>query len=589
MALVIPSDTHAVSDTGHTADHNNIADVLGLLATIMAQQGGGPAGVVVSPPAGNAAALTALSNMASWALAGYYPWQFPVGAYGAKGDGKVVIDGAITSGQNLLTCATSAPFTAADVGKSIIVSCAGGGTYTPLATTIASFVSATQVHLTANATSTPAAGCIVGYATDDTTAIRNAIAAAVTYAQSPANQGTYAEVVFNSVVYGIAGAAVIGGATLGNAQIPLPIIPKASEKVVLVFTSATKGLDQALMHWDQLVPQSSGPVLMELRADGTNNGTFGPASMIGGPVSGYGGDLGLFTNLMPCVDGISMLFPYNSTYGGWDFFGCAEAFTPNSAQMAMAVVNSTAGVTAPPLPNITNSNNITNTWTFGVRMPCTGNNDRADVGYHSAEGLCYGLMPSEHCSVTSAREIYCVTGLETYSGNGVAMPHSLLVSYASVEGSAAGIGFFDGTVNVDVNVLDCETATPIVFDPSNKGQGTIGIRAMGGTPQFVSSAASIVNSGLNLKLIVLDNAALVGPRSTGAPAAPASTVVQTNLYYRDATIYLTASTGITVIKIDTVTTGQVAASAVTTHIRVPAGHSYSVTYTGTLTTLWVLE
>ena len=32
MAAIIPSDTHVVGDPGHTVDHDNMADVLGLLA-----------------------------------------------------------------------------------------------------------------------------------------------------------------------------------------------------------------------------------------------------------------------------------------------------------------------------------------------------------------------------------------------------------------------------------------------------------------------------------------------------------------------------------------------------------------------------
>lgn len=37
MTAVIPSDTHAPGDTGHTTDHNDIADVLSLLVQVLAQ------------------------------------------------------------------------------------------------------------------------------------------------------------------------------------------------------------------------------------------------------------------------------------------------------------------------------------------------------------------------------------------------------------------------------------------------------------------------------------------------------------------------------------------------------------------------
>src|SRR5258707_5896901 len=50
--------------------------------------------------------------------AGYYPWLFSVVAYGAAGDGQMAVDGAVSTGTpTTLTCATSAPFKARDLGK----------------------------------------------------------------------------------------------------------------------------------------------------------------------------------------------------------------------------------------------------------------------------------------------------------------------------------------------------------------------------------------------------------------------------------------------------------------------------------------
>jgi hypothetical protein len=67
-------------------------------------------------------------------------------AYGAKGDGRTVTDGAMTSGSATLTSATAA-FTAADVGKKILVSCATSTTMR-LAGRIATVGSGTSVTLT---------------------------------------------------------------------------------------------------------------------------------------------------------------------------------------------------------------------------------------------------------------------------------------------------------------------------------------------------------------------------------------------------------------------------------------------------------
>lgn len=56
MANIIPSDTHNAGDANHTPDHNNIADVLGLLAQTFAAATGTPAPT-------NTTAITALQNL----------------------------------------------------------------------------------------------------------------------------------------------------------------------------------------------------------------------------------------------------------------------------------------------------------------------------------------------------------------------------------------------------------------------------------------------------------------------------------------------------------------------------------------------
>ena len=74
-----------------------------------------------------------------------------------------VSDGAITTGSAVLTCATSLPFTTADVGKTISVVGAGASAAT-LITTIAGFTSASVVTLASNAATTVAAAAVAyGY------------------------------------------------------------------------------------------------------------------------------------------------------------------------------------------------------------------------------------------------------------------------------------------------------------------------------------------------------------------------------------------------------------------------------------------
>ena len=75
--------------------------------------------------------------------------------YGAVSDAQSTVDGAMTSGSKTLT-SVAGLFAAGDVGKTISVQAAGGtgGSQQPLVTTIASYLSSTQVTLAAAATQT---------------------------------------------------------------------------------------------------------------------------------------------------------------------------------------------------------------------------------------------------------------------------------------------------------------------------------------------------------------------------------------------------------------------------------------------------
>jgi hypothetical protein len=100
--------------------------------------------------------------------------EFSVKAFGAKGDtASVAVTASITAATNTLT-ATGAAFTAADVGKLINVPGAGAAGVT-LGTTIATYVSATEVTLTDNASTTLASAAVtIDYGTDDTVAMQAA-------------------------------------------------------------------------------------------------------------------------------------------------------------------------------------------------------------------------------------------------------------------------------------------------------------------------------------------------------------------------------------------------------------------------------
>ena len=98
-------------------------------------------------------------------------------AYGAKGDGKIVYDGAINASSTTLTSAT-ASFGSTDVGKLIVVKGAGASGVA-LSTTIASYINSTSVTLT-SAAGTTVTGAKTVFGTNDTAALQAAITAAAT-------------------------------------------------------------------------------------------------------------------------------------------------------------------------------------------------------------------------------------------------------------------------------------------------------------------------------------------------------------------------------------------------------------------------
>lgn len=102
--------------------------------------------------------------------------------YGATGDGKIAFTAAITAGTNTLTLTNTAGtpqdlFSADDVGKRIVVAWAGTNNANHY-TTIASYVSPTQVTLTDNAVFTPPSGSMAAWypvGRNDTPGIQAAI------------------------------------------------------------------------------------------------------------------------------------------------------------------------------------------------------------------------------------------------------------------------------------------------------------------------------------------------------------------------------------------------------------------------------
>lgn len=125
---------------------------------------------------GAAATETARATAAETLLAGAgTAWLNVAARYGAKGDGAMLSDGAITTSTNAFTSST-ASFVSGDVGKTIAINGAGVAGAN-LVTTIASVSGAHSVTLTANA-GTTVSGAYFAYGTLNDSAFSSAITAA---------------------------------------------------------------------------------------------------------------------------------------------------------------------------------------------------------------------------------------------------------------------------------------------------------------------------------------------------------------------------------------------------------------------------
>lgn len=475
-----------------------------------------------------AAAIGALTSSA--ADAAYAPlakadtgaWVFNVKSYGAKGDGQVRTDGAMTSGSGVLTCATSTPFTSADVGKVIMVKGAGATGVTTLTGTISGFTDSGHVTLSVNAATTVTNAAVM-WATDDTSAIQAAINAAVTWAQ--ANGGAARVFIpVSSGFYGIGGALVTGGTTKGNAQLTVPVVPDTARKVALTIEGAVNGA--GVQHWNQTTPQTSGSTLVSfgvhssVSAQNSNISANGNGCVIGGPAQpgGYGVAPGTYSNMLVTLRGLSILTAYSLyglTYTAFDFSGIANAHVEDVAYGTTGVV---------PTNDFASVNQFANGLSIGALMPANGNNDYCVVRNVTCHGgYTYGFYATEHTTAIDMRILYCWSGfcpVGLYFGS-VGATHAIKAIQLSVEActnnvlivgvGSAGIGPF-----IDIDQLDTETSTPVFADTTS---GT-GLAAALGTIKLTGlyGIANLSTSGHPTGLKIVDGQNPTGVRTLSGTA-----------------------------------------------------------------------
>lgn len=490
--------------------------------------------------------------------------QFSIQNYGAVGDGQIVTDGAMTTGAfgTTLACTTSLPFKITDIGKAILVKGAGPSGVTCLVTTIAAYTDAGHVILTA-AASTTVTGALVCWATDDTAAIQATINAATVYAQTT---GGYAEVYVPpapGAFYGIAGPLRSGGATLGNSQLTLPVIPATANKVTLVIRGAITAATGA--HWLQPVFQTDGCTLLSFgvfanqTAQGNSLTAAGNPSLLGGPAQpgGYGTSALGFNNMHIVLQGVELVTTYSSSgfnYCGADFSGMAQA----------TVTDVNIGVTGSyQAGDFGTPTSFAGGFSKGLLMPAAGNNDICAISRLSVwGGYTWALLATEHTVIAGgARLLYCWSAfcpVGTYFNSAGAL-HAIIADQLSIEGVTNNVFIFgSGQSNIgpfiDVAELDTESAAPTFSDDGNSGM----LWALGRiklTGQF--TAGSISLPATRMEIISAQQA----PGPVTAPTLTLGTPLRNN-FFRWATVTIAGGT-LTAVKIGQ-TMGGASAPSMTT-------------------------
>lgn len=422
-------------------------------------------GDTVQDSAGSWWVCTAGGSPGTWSGVAVRPWVVDVTAsvYGAKGDAKVISDGAITTGTAVLTSPSNG-FAGAAPGMYVSVKGAGPTGVTTHIARIATTQSNGQITLDANAATT-VSGAIVIFGTDDTPAIQAAVDAAEAYL---AAGNTYAQVFFPPRPYIVAGA--LNTSKSGNGQIVFGPVPVTSNKRILEFRGATDGA-AAVRHWQQTVPQYAGSCLISLgvyastSAQTSSINAAGNPGVICGPTEafGYGVSSGgaVFSNMMAVIRNLSIITTHSSfglTYGAANLWGVAnchiENFGYGTAGLVTGTDYSSPGVFGTGL-------------SVGLALPAPGNNDHVIARNISCGGgYTYGLFLTEHAVVDRYMALYCWAGLcpvGTYRGS-VGSVHAMDVLSASIEACAnmlyiigAGSSGVGPTIRANIST---ESSTP---------------------------------------------------------------------------------------------------------------------------------
>lgn len=403
--------------------------------------------------------------------------------------------------------------------------------------------------------------------TDDTAAIVAAVDAVK--AAGLADGTYYGEVVFPPGRYKVDGALTQGGATKGNALIPLPNIPDTGQKFTLVLRGAA--IASGLWHWNQTAPQTGTACLITTKV-GAQSGTYGDPCVIGGPTpeQGYGRG-GVFSNILVKLDGLHVVLPNDPHINGVDLRGCANAVVEDLSVKANATPSTVAGPTAG--------------WQVGLYMPDNDNNDLSIINRYTAQGMNFGVVTNEHCISRSIACVYCVAAVE--HGRGGDTAHGALIDYLSAESCQVGLGaVLSGFASkVDVRRLDWEGGTgpwagfAVINDATDRLLGSCRVTTVGTATHLQDGTGNFHCNGARNYRVYDDTRT---PGQVAAPAVPASGAPLRNPMFRDCAVYI-AGGAVTAIAVDGVTLGVTSGLVV-----VPTGKTVMLTYTAPPTWVWTV-
>ena len=336
-----------------------------------------------------------------------------VSIYCVRGDGIKLEDGTITTGTDDFTSA-SATFTSADVGK-VITILGAAGTNVDLTTTIATYVDANSITLTDNASATVSSVPFT-YGTDDTTAIRNAIAA-ISAQTTIGKSGT---------IFFPEGTYIVNGAfdQTDNSQIALPSVVPENPRTTIKFKGGT-------------TTGANGDSGVGSMIYGTRYGTNGSYSLISGRYAGQTGDM---TGVNFMIEDMRFRTVQDPTHSLLDLLDVTEASGKNVTIDTAVTYDATLAVP-------------THSDSYAIKFPgvLTGNVSHGGWQGLKVKTFYNSLMLGEHTLINDAFLVHAV-----YAMVFADCRYPAVINYVAVEISKNVMKFTGTTSYLMIRQLDME-------------------------------------------------------------------------------------------------------------------------------------